>query len=173
VSGGSQDREEADRLLAALARYRTARQEFLAAMGLPGSNRDPLAELAEMLVAALMGGTLATSRVQADYDVVLAGGATVQVRYLANSGATWVNEHRVYRIRRNVLYALVIFEAFVVVGVLVFPSDELGSICAALGKRHPHQDSQLLLTRINWWAIRDAPDRFRALGMRVWLSPLT
>ncbi len=78
--------------------------------------------------------------------MVLPDGATVQVRYLANSGPTWVNEHRASRIGGVVLYALVIFEAFVAVGVLVFPSDELGPICAALGKRYPHQDSQLLLT---------------------------
>lgn len=63
-----------------------------------------------------------------------------------------------------------LFETFVVVGILVFPLDGLEPICAALGKRHPHQDQQLQFTRRNWWAIRDDPERFQALGMRLWLG---
>lgn len=88
-------------LLAALNAYRIARQALLIRLGLPSSNRDPLAEFSEHLVAALTGGTLATSRVQARYDLVLGDSTTVQVRYLANPAGPWVNEHLVHRIPRR------------------------------------------------------------------------
>jgi hypothetical protein len=45
-------------LVAALEQYRNARQHFLALLGLPMSNRDPLAEFSEHLVAALTGAAL-------------------------------------------------------------------------------------------------------------------
>lgn len=97
----------------------------------------------------------------------------VQVRYLANpSSGTWVNEHRVHQILGVELYALVLFEDFQLVGVLVFPLDRLGPVCAALGKRHPDQNGQLQFTRRNWWAIRDDPRTFERLGVRIWLPPL-
>jgi hypothetical protein len=132
------------------------------------SNRDPLAEFSEQIVHALMGGVLATNRVQVGHDLVLLDGQKVQVRYLANPDGSWVNEHRVYQIPGVELYALVIFEAFRLVGVLVFPTHGLSPICEALGKRHPRQHEQLQFTRRNWWTIRDDPERFRKLGMRVW-----
>jgi hypothetical protein len=56
-------------LLAALDVYRPARQQLLATLGLGPSNRDPLAEFSEHFVMALMGGTLASSRVQTQYDL--------------------------------------------------------------------------------------------------------
>lgn len=161
----------ASELLSALDAYRVARQALLSALGLPVSNRDPLAEFSEHLVAALAGGVLASSRVQAGHDLVLGEGAKVQVRYLANPAGVWVNEHLVHRIAGVDWYALVLFEAFTVVGVLIFPMGELGSICQALGKRHPRQEDALQFTRRNWWTIRDAPDRFRSLGVRLWLPP--
>jgi hypothetical protein len=156
-------------LLGALDTYRSARVDFLAALGIPASNRDPLAEVSEQLVHALMGGTLATSRVQRGHDLVQLDGLHVQVRYLANPRETWINEHRVHQIPGVELYALVLFEAFVVIGVLVFPLERLEPICTALGKRHSGQQQQLQITMRNWWAIREDPQRFRALGMRVWL----
>jgi hypothetical protein len=169
---GAEDLQRAAALLHALDAYRPARQAFLRVLNLPDSNRDPFAEFSEHLVHALMGGVLARSRVQAGHDLVLLDDQKVQVRYLANPGHRWVNEHRVYRIPGVELYALVLFEAFGVAGVLVFPTDGLAAICAALGKRHPNHDEQLQFTRSNWWAIRDDADRFRGLGMRVWLPPL-
>jgi hypothetical protein len=110
--------------------------------------------------------------VQAGHDLGLLDGRTVQVRYLANPGETWVNEHLVHRIPGVDLYALVVFQQFAIVGVLVFPTGGLSGICAALGKRHPRRDEQLQFTRQNWWAIRNDVQRFRALGMQIWLPPL-
>lgn len=155
----------------ALDTYRPARQKMLAVLDLDVSNRDPLAEWSEHLVNALLGGTLATNRVQALYDLTTPDGLTVQVRYLANPSQTWVNEHHVRSLPGADRYALVLFEAFSVAGVLMFPP-HLTAISAALGKRHPNQDATLQLTRRNWWAIRDDPEPFRAIGVTVWLSPL-
>jgi hypothetical protein len=159
-------------LLAALAQYRVARLALLNVLGLPTSNRDPLAEFSEQLVQALMGGTLAASRVQAGHDLVLDDGALVQVKYLANTGALWVNEHPVRAIPGVTWYALVVVENFSVVSVVAFPLATLTAVGAALRKRHPDQDVRLDFTRANFHAIRDNPDRFRELGVRLWLPPL-
>lgn len=85
-------------LLAALALYRAARKSLLATIGVDASNRDPLAEFAEQLVAALFDGTLAPNRVQANWDVRAGEVSLVQVKYLSNPLGTgaWVNEHRVH-----------------------------------------------------------------------------
>ena len=48
----------------------------------------------------------------------------------------------------------------------------LSAICRALGK-HGLQEATLQFGRRNWLAIRDRPDRFRSLGMRVRLRPFT
>ncbi len=153
-------------LLTALGAYRPSRQAFLTELGLPASNRDPLAEFSEQFVAALTGGTLATSRVQAGHDLALVDDVKVQVRYLANPAGTWVNEHVVRSISGVHWYTLVLLEAFTVTGVLAFPSRSLAPICQALGKRHPRQNETLQLTRRNWWTIRDSPDQFRAHGCK-------
>lgn len=166
--------ERAAKLLTALEEYRLARERLLSILGPRMSNRDPLAEFAEHFVAALMGGRLAVSPVQAYWDIELADGAKVQVKYLVNSAGpgsqAWVNEHLVRSLPGVEWYALVIIEGFQVSGVAAF-SPTLGPVCRALGKQHGGQDSTLQFGRRNWLAIRDAPDRFRDLGMRVWLPP--
>src|SRR5262245_4827864 len=129
-------------LLEALSAYRPARERLIGALGLPESNRDPLAEFSEHLVAAIMGGSLASGRVQAGWDLELADGALAQVRYLANPRDRWVNEHSVRRIPGVTWYVLVLFEAFQVAGILAFPN-RLGLIGVALKKRHPEQDHRL------------------------------
>ena len=155
-------------LLEALSLYRAARHALLTKVGVPLSNRDPLAEFAEALVANLVGGTLATSRVQADWDLETSGGTRYQVKYLANTSDSGVNEHCV-RSRSGVdWYAVVMIEDFAVTGVIAFPPD-LTDVCKALGKKHPRQDVELQFTRVNWLAIRKDPERFRALGLQIWL----
>ncbi len=158
--------------LEALGAYRLARQRLLSVLDLAASNRDPLAEFSEQFVAALLGGRLAASRVQAGYDITTPTGQTVQVRYLANTGAAWVNEHQVMGLPGADLYALVIFEGFATVAVLLFPQ-QLAPICTALGKRHPAQNTTLQFTRRNLMTIRDDPARFTALGMQVWFPPFS
>jgi hypothetical protein len=163
-------------LLAALEEYRAARERLLSVLGSRMSNRDPLAEFAEHFVAALMGGRLASNLVQAYWDIELPDGVKVQVKYLVNSvdpgSKAWVNEHLVRSLPDVDWYALVIIEGFKVSGVAAFPPG-LGPLCRALGKQHGEQDTTLQFGRRNWLAIRDHPDRFRSLGMRVWLPPFT
>ncbi|MGH4013862.1 MAG: hypothetical protein ACRDSL_08010 [Pseudonocardiaceae bacterium] len=153
-------------LVAALEEYRHARERLLVVLG-HSSNRDPLAEMAEHLVTALIGGTLARNRVQKGWDIELPDGAKAQVKYLANASGPWINEHLVHRIEAVYWYVLVIIEAFAVRGVLAFPVD-LAPIGRALGKRHSSQDTTLQFTRANWQAIQSDPHLFQALGLRVW-----
>jgi hypothetical protein len=166
--------ERAAELLAALEKYRPARERLLSVLGPKMSNRDPLAEFAEHFVAALMGGQLAENPVQAYWDIKLTDGAKVQVKYLVNSAhpgsKAWANEHLVRSLPGVDWYALVIIEGFKVSGVAAFPP-RLGGVCHALGKQHGDQDTTLQFGRRNWLAIRDHPDQFRDLGMRVWLPP--
>src|SRR5262249_4146577 len=150
-------------LLRSLEAYRAARVRLLEVLDLAVSNRDPLAEFSEHLVQALLGGKLASSRVQKGYDLTIPSGERVQVRYLANPGAvSWVNEHNVRCGPGFDLYALVVYEAFTPVGVLVFPAS-LTAIGAALHKAHSGQELNLELTRANYLMIRADPDRFRQL----------
>lgn len=121
-----------------------------------------------MLVATLVGGTLATSRVQAGWDLETPDGTRYQVKSLSNTIDSGVNEHFI-RSRPGVdRYALVMIEDFTVVGVVAFPPD-LTNVCATLGKKHPRQDVELQFTRANWLAIRNHPEQFRELGVQIWL----
>jgi hypothetical protein len=159
-------------LLAAHDAYRPARQRFISALGKSVSTRDPLAELSEQLVAALMHGSPAAGHVQPSHDVALPDRTRVHVRYLANPPSVWINEHLVHRIPGVERYALVLFENFDIVGVVAFPTDNLAQVCAALGKRHGRQHETLQFTRRNWHTIRDETPRFRRLGVQVWLPPI-
>ena len=162
-------RDETARLIEALGIYRTARLEFLDALGC-ASNRDPLAGFSERLVAAWLGGTLAANRVQKGWDLTLPNGETVEVRYLANPADRWVNEHHV-RFPEDPdelhWYALAIFEGFELRAVFAFPHDQMATIGRELAKRHPDQDRMLQLTRTNYHRILTHPERFETLGMRV------
>ena len=138
-------------------------------MGLSISNRDPLSELAECLVAALLPGTLATGRTQKDWDVLTADGERVQVKYLANpSGAgTWMNEHLVRVTDDMERYALVVFEDLRPIVVHVLPCRNLAAVCQALGKLHGDQERTLQLTKANHECLLREQERFRRLGVRT------
>lgn len=124
---------DAMRLLQAMERYSMARAEFLRDLGIGDSNRDPLAEFSEYLVASLVGGSLATSRVQKGFDVVDPKGEFVQVRYLANSAERWVNEHPVVFTEGLDAYALVVFENLAPAGVVIFPLHAMATIATFHG----------------------------------------
>jgi len=158
-------------LIRAMARYRTARREFLVALGIPASNRDPLAEFSERLVAELVGGRLADSRVAKGFDVVDPDGRKIQVRYLANPEGAWVNEHLITFDDDLDFYALAIIEALEPTAVICFARDTLAQVCAHLGKRHPQQERTLQLTRVNAKACLSDRARFAPLGVRVWRAP--
>lgn len=157
-------------LLDELRRYRDARVAMLDILGLPRSNRDPLAEFSEHLALALLGGKLADSRVQAGWDLELDDAARAQVRYLANPSPAWVNEHMVHSIPGVHWYVLVLFEAFEIIGVIAFPPN-LAPVCELLGKRHDKTETTLQFTRRNWLKIAGDPSHFESLGAKVWLPP--
>lgn len=154
-----------------MATYRAARREFLEALGIPVSNRDPLAEFSERLVAVLVGGRLADSRVEKGYDITDERGRKIQVRYLANREGKWVNEHLVKFDGGVDFYALVIVEALEPRTVICFSRDTLRMVCARLGKRHPHQEITLQLTQVNAKAMLADRASFRAMGVRIWQAP--
>ena len=158
-------------LVEAMAMYRAARRQFLEALGIPASNRDPLAEFSERLVAELVGGRLAASRAEKGYDVIDENGCKIQVRYLANPAGKWINEHLVKFDDGVDFYALVIVEALEPVAVICFPRDGLHAVCHKLGNRHPDQGTTLQLTQRNEKTLLADRAGFRELGIRTWLGP--
>lgn len=158
---------DAGLLLQYFQEYRRARLALLERLGCPHSNRDPLAEFSERLVASLLGGRLAESRVEKGYDVVLPDGGRVQVKYLANPTGTWVNGHTIRFTADMEAYAVVFFVDLQPTTVLIFPREGCAAVAAALGKRHPAQETTLQLTQRNYEQILRQHDRFTALGVDI------
>jgi hypothetical protein len=159
-------------ILTVYHRYVEARQSLLDALQLGRrSNRDPLSEFSEWLVAALVGGTLAESPVQPDWDVKTLEGEKIQVRYLANSAERWVNEHEIRVNERMDSYAIVIFEELLPEAVIIFPARNLETVSTALGKWHGDIHIALHFTQANYRYIRNNASRFRTLGVRLYLPP--
>ncbi len=167
------DSERVGELVEALERYREARLKLLGVLGLPLSNREPLTQWSEHLVAAVLGGQLAENPVQPDWDVTTSAGEKVQVRSLTNKAGlpgAWVNEHRVVIPPGVHRYALVIFEGLHPLTVLIFPAD-LRAINAELKKQTKDQESVLELTRANYLNIVQNPAVFQRLGIGIWTVP--
>lgn len=123
-------------------------------------------------MAAIVGGRLAASPVQAHWDVEAPNLGKVQVKYLANSGnERWVNEHPVRVSELMDAYSIVFYESLLPVSVVLLPARGLAAVCAALGKGHPNQDTTLQLTRANYLRLLNEPAAFRPLGVRVWTAP--
>jgi hypothetical protein len=159
---------DVDRLLAALRLYRTARDEFLSALGCSESNRDPFSEFAERVALAAVGGTLAASRTQKGWDFEDLAGRRVQVRYLANPLGPWVNEHVIdFRGGGCDRYALVVFEGLDAKSLIVFDHAGMANVGGALGKRHPDQDNTLQMGQANYRAMTGDPGRFQDFGVQV------
>ena len=152
--------------------YSDARRQVLAAISCDDSCRDPLSEFAERLVQDQLGGDLASSRVQKDYDLTTPDGRRVQVKYLANPADGWRNEHHVRFAGEMDDYAVVFFEGFDVTAVVVFAREHIAAVCGRLGKRHPHQDRGLQLTRANLRAILADEAAFAVLGVRCFVPAI-
>ncbi|RSM39236.1 hypothetical protein DMB66_58435 [Actinoplanes sp. ATCC 53533] len=65
---------------------------------------------------------------RAHWHLTLPDSAKAQVKHLANPAGSWVNEHIVRAHPDVTYYALVLFEAFAVTGVLILPTPQLGAI---------------------------------------------
>jgi hypothetical protein len=159
------------RVLSAYRRYVDARNALLNELHLKRqSNRDPLSEFSEWLVAALVGGTCADNPVQKDWDVSGPDGEKIQVKYLANPADRWVNEHCVQVNDFMDSYAIVIFEALLPQAVIIFSARTLAAIGLKLAKRHGNLDTTLQFTRANYLQICNDPTTFMALGVRLYLA---
>ncbi len=159
-------------LLEVYERYIDARNILLDELQLKGrSNRDPLPEFSERLVAALVEGDLADSRVQPGWDVQGTDGEKIQVKCLSNSTDEWVNGITIEVNRLMDSYAMVIFKALLPQAVIFFPARNLAAVGNALGKLHGNLDSTLQFTRANYRQILSNPSWFKGLGVRVYLPP--
>lgn len=153
-------------------KYVAARNELLDALDLKRrSNRDPLAEFSEWLVAALVGGMLADNPVQKGWDVQMPNsGEKIQVKYLANSAEKWVNEHTIETNGLMNSYAIVIFEALLPKTVIIFPVNNLEAVGKTLHKKHPKLDKTLQFTQKNYRQILADAEGFKELGVRLFLE---
>lgn len=158
-----------DEFLSTYNMYRTARLSFLERIDRAGSNRDPLAEASERLVALLTDGELVPNRVQKDYDVLDPTGQRIQVKYLANPLDKSINGHEIRFPKEADLYAVVVFEDLMPRSVLIFTRESLGPVYDRLAKRHKGRGEVLLLTKANADAIASDPQTFELLGVTVYL----
>ena len=146
--------------------YADARREFLWTIGCNHSCRDPLSEFAERLVCHQLGGTLAGSRVEKDFDLTTQEGRRVQVKVLSNPKGKWRNEHPVRFTGGMDDYAVAFFEDIQLQAIIIFKKEGLDKLCSALGKRHPHTETQLLLTQANFKALMAKQDEFKIYGVQ-------
>jgi hypothetical protein len=151
-------------------KYVEARNALLEELQLKGkSNRDPLSEFSEWLVKALVNGTLAENRVQKGWDVLSPTKERIQVKYLANSAGSGVNWHTIQVSEQMDSYALVIFEALLPKGVIIFPVNDLAKVGVALRKRHTNLDTTLQFTAKNYYDILKNVAKFKDLGVRLYV----
>lgn len=159
---------DARELLARFADYRQGRVSLLANIGIEISNRDPLSEFAEVLVARLLDGQLADSRVQKGWDVRAADGRLIQVKYVANPAVgQWVNWHTIEQDEGWDAYALVVYLDLTPVVVYIFPRGDFSALCSALGKRHADQDRTLQFTKTCHLLMSANPSEFERFGVEV------
>lgn len=161
-----------EELREAFTSYARGRQQLLDAIGVGVSNRDPLSEFSEHLIAVLLDGQLATNRVQRGWDLTTPSGRRVQVKYLANpgGGAAWINGIAIsFGSGPDEAddFAVVFFEALLPVSVVVFAREQLLEVCVRLKKRHPNQEQTLQLTQANYQRLLAERDAFAPLGVRV------
>lgn len=160
-------------LLSAWDAYRTMRRWLLSQTARPTSNRDPLVEFSEQLVALTVGGQLAPSPVQKDHDIVGPTGEYIQVRCLTNPSATWVNGHEVsFGANKDInQYAVVFFEDLSPRAIMIFAKGCTSAVCQTLHKTHPNQEWTIQLTRANYQQILKEADVFRNLGVDIYELP--
>ena len=153
--------------LTAYEAYHKARQLFLTSIGCAISNRDPIAEFSEHLVAVLVNGELAKNRVQKDYDVISPVGEFIQVKYLTNPKGMNVNGLEIRFLGNVQKFAVVYFEDLHLHSVLQFDRNSLDLVYDRLGKRHKGRGDLLLLLNSNVGTMLFHVDEFKKLGVDV------
>jgi hypothetical protein len=79
------------KIVASLDKYVHSRHELLAAIKAGESNRDPLTELAEVIVKQRLNADKAQNRNQKGWDLKLSGGSTVEVKSVSNRSCQFKN----------------------------------------------------------------------------------
>lgn len=153
-------------LLSSWKEYRAKRLHFLETIGIPDSNKDPMSEFSEVLVANLVGGELAENRTQKGYDLI-ADNKRIQVKYLSNPENKWINWHTVKFNEDMDLYALVYIEQLEPKYVFIFQKRDLTRLCDLLGKRHKNIDKELQFTKTNYEELIRNPEKYRDEGVEV------
>ncbi len=134
-------------IVSSLQPYVDARQSLLRAVGATGSNRDPLSELTETVVAQLLDGVPAKSRVNKGWDLQRSDGRTVEVKYVANGSYSWINGHDIRFPAGRDEHALVLIVDLVPQVLLVFDQASATRCYEGLKKYHDrHDDQRLLIT---------------------------
>jgi hypothetical protein len=120
---------------------------LLIAVRATGSNRDPLSELTETIVAQLLDGVPAKSRVNKGWDLQRTDGRTVEVKYVANGSNLWINGHDIRFPAGRDEHALVVIVDLVPQVLLVFDQASATQCYEGLNKNHDrHDDHRLLIT---------------------------
>ena len=158
------------RILKSLSKYSAERRRFLKASGWADSNRDPFSVVSESITICALGGRLAGNQVQARWDLIDAEGHQVQVKYLANSGDRWKNEHHVKFPVGVERYALVVFEQHLPRTLLIFRRDRLADLCRYLGKRHGNQHNEVQFTQHNYESVLASAYQLEKTGVLKILS---
>ena len=140
-------------VLKSLGSYSKERRRFLKSISWTDSNRDPFSVASEIIVRHLLGGELARNQVQKGWDLIDATGRKVQVKYLANAGEKWTNEHHVKFPDGVDIFALVVFEQHAPRSILLFNKAHIAMLCDRLGKRHKNQDSEIQFTQVNYRSV--------------------
>lgn len=140
-------------VLKSLSTYSKERRRFLNSIAWTDSNRDPFSVASEVIVQHLLGGELARNQVQKGWDLMDARGRKVQVKYLANAGEKWVNEHHVEFPDGVDTFALVVFEQHAPRSILLFTKAHIAKLCNRLGKRHKNQDTGIQFTQANYRSV--------------------
>ena len=166
MSGMMPNLEKVGPLLSIWDEYRKKRFEFLNTIGIPESNKDPLSEFSEVLIANLLGGKKAKSRVQKGYDII-ADGKKIQVKYLSNPPNNWINWHIIKFTEDMDKYALVYFENLIPQAIFIFKKQNLSRICRLLGKRHKNQDQELQFTKSNYFELLNEPEIYEKEGIDI------
>ncbi len=134
-------------IVSLLPRYVDARQSLLRAVGATNSNRDPLSELAETVVAQLLDGVPAKNRVNKGWDLKRSDERTVEVKYVANGSGSWINGHDIRFPAGRDEHALVLIVDLVPQVLLVFDQASATRCYEGLKKYHDrHDDQRLLIT---------------------------
>ena len=146
--------------------YWDERHKLLKAIDCAKSNRDPLSEFSEALVASITAGERAKNRTQKGWDLELPDGTYMEVKYLANPGeGTWPNEHNVKRIEGTEFYALVVFLDLYPRAVHIFPMKKLGDLYERLGKEHIHKGEELHVGRLAHEQLLKEKEDFKKIGV--------